>query len=389
MWFGDGAAMTAVRERLRASSAWPECAALRAQAAAGCRAAAPAVTEKTFTRHSPSQDPHDYVSIATYYWPNPEGPDGLPYVSRDGLVSPDMALYDRPRWERAAGGMVTALRAAWFFREPRYAADAARRLRVWFLDDATRMNPHLTYAQMVPGEVTGRPYGIIDFGLYLPGLFDLLGLVAPENGVAWTAADQAGLEAWAASFLIWLESHPLGREEDGQQNNHGTFFDRLVVALALFTGQREKAAARLMALPARVADQVESDGSQPRELARTCSFGYSLINARALVELAWAASRLDLDLWSWSSPAGASIPRAVEFLYRHACRTEDWPWEQIEPIDWRMIVPVLELANALSCGAYPLEGLAHRLPVGFSAERFRLVEPLHPFGENRTSGATV
>ncbi len=32
----------------------------------------------------PSGDPHDYVSFARYYWPDPAKPDGLPYVNRDG-----------------------------------------------------------------------------------------------------------------------------------------------------------------------------------------------------------------------------------------------------------------------------------------------------------------
>lgn len=29
-------------------------------------------------RLAPSGDPHDYCSIAPYFWPNPDTPDGLP-----------------------------------------------------------------------------------------------------------------------------------------------------------------------------------------------------------------------------------------------------------------------------------------------------------------------
>ena len=36
----------------------------------------------------PSGDPHDYVSIGPYWWPNPDTPDGLPYVRRDGILTP-------------------------------------------------------------------------------------------------------------------------------------------------------------------------------------------------------------------------------------------------------------------------------------------------------------
>ena len=34
----------------------------------------------------PSGDVHDYVSVAPYFWPNPDTPDGLPWVGRDGYV---------------------------------------------------------------------------------------------------------------------------------------------------------------------------------------------------------------------------------------------------------------------------------------------------------------
>ena len=37
---------------------------------------------------APSHDPHDFVSVPVYFWPNPETPDGLPWVRRDGRVNP-------------------------------------------------------------------------------------------------------------------------------------------------------------------------------------------------------------------------------------------------------------------------------------------------------------
>ena len=35
-----------------------------------------------------SGDKHDYTSLARYYHPDPTKPDGLPYVSRDGVTNP-------------------------------------------------------------------------------------------------------------------------------------------------------------------------------------------------------------------------------------------------------------------------------------------------------------
>lgn len=33
--------------------------------------------------------PHDYYSNGDYWWPNPDTPDGLPYIQRDGQTNPD------------------------------------------------------------------------------------------------------------------------------------------------------------------------------------------------------------------------------------------------------------------------------------------------------------
>ena len=381
MWLSDGELYAQLRQRVRAGDVaiQPHADALRRHAAAVCGSPAPAVTDKRFTLHSPSREPHDYVSIGTYFWPNPESPDGLPYVVRDGRLSPDLHLYDRPRWDTAVDGMVTTLRAAYFLDEPRYAAEAARRIRRWFLDPASRMNPHLAYAQMVPGRETGRPYGIVDFALGLPTLVDHMSLFEPDGSAAWTAADRAALAAWCAEFLTWLETHPFGRQEEASANNHGTFYDRLVVSLALFLARPERAAAQLAKTRERIVTQIEPDGKMPHELRRTCSFGYTLMNLRGLVDLAWLGRGLGVEFWDWSGPDGQSIRAAMDWFLGYAGTATAWPWEQIEPIDWRMVCPVLHKANVLSGGAYSCAMIAHRLPPGFVPEFFVLNEPLHPF----------
>ena len=58
---------------------------------------------------------------------------------------------------------VPALASAYRLTNDRtYAAHATRHLRAWFVDNATRMNPHLLYSQAIHGRVTGRGIGIRD-----------------------------------------------------------------------------------------------------------------------------------------------------------------------------------------------------------------------------------
>src|SRR5271170_8141122 len=47
----------------------------------------PSVTEKT--RTPPSGDKHDYLSLATYWWPDPASSNGMPYIRHDGKVNPE------------------------------------------------------------------------------------------------------------------------------------------------------------------------------------------------------------------------------------------------------------------------------------------------------------
>ena len=42
---------------------------------------------------APSGDKHDYYTWANYYWPNPDTPDGKPYISKDGQENPERLKY--------------------------------------------------------------------------------------------------------------------------------------------------------------------------------------------------------------------------------------------------------------------------------------------------------
>jgi hypothetical protein len=292
----------------------------------------------------PSGDKHDYMSIAPYFWPDPTKKDGFPYIRKDGERNPESSgkNTDAPNFGRVTGAVETLGLAYYLTGKESYAEHAARLLRTWFLDPATRMNPHLNYGQAIRGLVDGRGIGIIET-IRLVSVVDSVGLLGSSR--AWKAEDQEGMVAWMKEYLQWLLTSKNGRDEQRATNNHGTYYDVQVVALALFTGQ-EAVARRVLeeAKEKRIAAQVRPDGSQPRELERTRSFSYSAYNLNAMTKLGTLGDRQGIDLWHYQSPGGGSIRKALDYLVPYIDESKTWPYKQITPLDRWALLPALQQA---------------------------------------------
>lgn len=287
----------------------------------------------------PSGDKHDYMSFGPYWWPDPEKEDGLPFIRRDGEVYPGSQAGDRQALGAVIAGVETLALAYWYTRNEAYAAHAARLLRVFFLDPATRMNPHLEYGQAIPGRVLGRGVGIIDTG-GLPRLVDAIGLLAASP--AWTPTDQSGMVAWCAAYLHWLLTSAHGIDEWRAANNHGTYYDMQVAALALFVGQTDLARQVLAeSTVRRIEPQIAPDGSQPHELARTKALGYSIMNLNGMFALAALGEKVGLDLWRYVPLHGGGLRAALDWLAPYADPAVEWPYPQIVPMSRAALFPLL------------------------------------------------
>ncbi|CAJ1388869.1 unnamed protein product [Effrenium voratum] len=302
----------------------------------------------------PSGDKRDYCSQGRYWWPDPAKPDGLPYIRRDGQPNPDRAKMEDAGRRNSMQKAVVTLSHAWFFTQrEEYAARAAKLLRVWFLNPEKRMNPHLRYAQGIPGQCEGRGIGIVDFA-NLVELVDAVGLLSGAS--AWTAEDQEGLVQWFTEFLQWLQTSKHGHEADHMKNNHATQYDAQLISYALFVDKPEIARQVAEAGKRRIETQIRADGTQPQELSRATSWDYCCENLRNFGRLARLASHVDVDLWAWTSK-GRSIPRAVDYLLPFAAG-EVWPHKQSHDFQAWRLKPVLLLApQHLGYGAVGLRML--------------------------------
>ncbi len=293
------------------------------------------VLDKPMT--APSGDKQDYYSVGPYWWPNPDTADGLPYVRRDGEVNPERDRYDASARSHMENSVI-ALVLAWFFSDDeRYAAHAVQLLRTWFLDPATRMKPHLEYGQGIPGICDGRGIGIIETHIF-PMLLDAVALLQPFSG--WTDEDQIGLQDWFRAYLDWLLTSKHGRDEAQEHNNHGTWYDVQVAAFALFVGEREIAHRTLAENTSnRIISQIEPDGSQPHELARTRSLSYSVMNLTAFMDAADLGVHAGIDLWHYVAD-GRGIRQAVDYLVKSALG-DAWAHQQITDTSDALLLPIL------------------------------------------------
>jgi hypothetical protein len=299
----------------------------------------------------PSGDKHDYLSVGPYWWPDPAKPDGLPYIRRDGEVNPERNQGDAAAMGKMNGAVKSLALAYWLTNDERYAEHAAHLLRVWFLDEATRMNPHLEYAQAIPGRCAGRGIGIIDTTGWIE-LPDRVVLLA--RSPHWSSADHEGLQRWFDAYLEWLLTSKHGRDERAAVNNHGTWYDAQVAAFALFVGHHNVAADILSQVgDERLARQVEPDGSQPHELARTKSWGYSVFNLTAYLDLARLGEHVGVDLWHFQTVDGRSLRTALDFLVDHLAGTRRWLYPQLG--GWHpeaLLGPLLMAAHGLDDTRY-------------------------------------
>jgi hypothetical protein len=266
--------------------------------------------------------------------------------------------------------------AYYFSGDEAYARRASLLLRTWFIAPETHMNPNLRYGQAIPGVTDGRGIGLIDTR-ELSSIADAVGLMRPSS--AWTAADDRAMRAWAREFLQWMRTSPQGQEEARATNNHGSWYDVQVVALAYFVGDSTLAEETLRTSTVqRIEQQILADGRQPRELERTRSLSYSEFNLEALTRLAELARFTKVDLWHHAPAAGGGMGAALRYLAPYADTSRTWAGEQITAADpLELLAPLRRAERALHDPL--LHAALERIPAtARAAHRSRLLYPSAP-----------
>jgi hypothetical protein len=300
------------------------------------------------TKLAPSNNKHDYVSQAPYWWPDSSKADGKPYIRKDGRRNPEIyLLHDDSQMGKMSSAVKKLALAYYFTGKEQYAQKAATLLKVWFIDTATRMNPNLNYAQYIPGINDGRGIGIIET-LSLTTLPDAISLL--HNSKCFDASLINGVKDWYKQYADWMLNSKNGKSERSQINNHGTNYDLQLAVFALFTDNHTlaKKVINEFTIP-RIDQQFTTDGMQPLELVRTRAWDYSNMNLFAWARLAVIADELNIDLWHTQTLDGKGIKGAILFLMPYALKHKTWTYPEIGKFEYGNFRRTVHLAQ----GKYP------------------------------------
>jgi Alginate lyase len=284
------------------------------------------VVQKTQT--PPSGDKHDYLSLAPYFWPDSTKADGLPWIRKDGQVNPLTRgkNVDEPTKDVMMTSAKNLTYAFYFSDDKKYATRAIQVLQTWFVNEETKMNPHLNYGQGIPGVNTGRGFGIIEF----TGVLEIISAIEMLRlGNALDEKTDKALTKWLSDYVNWMQTSKIGLAEKATTNNHGTWYDTQVVAILLFLKRDDEAKAVLETFKKRIDHQIEADGKQPEELARTKALSYSTMNLTAFTNIAYLGKTVNVDLWNYTTPKGGGIKKAYNFLKPYAMGEKAWDYPQI------------------------------------------------------------
>ena len=263
---------------------------------------------------APSGDPHDFLSIPTYLWPDPSTPDGLPWIHRDGQVNPAATRTDAGRYFKLVDTIEVLALSAWYRGDQDAATKVIELIKTWFIDEGTRMNPALDYAQHKPGEEHGTHWGVIDLQRTYYVL-DLLAIVRESGLATLDDEDLASLQRWCAALRDWILTSEAGRDECSQIGNHGVWCDAQIVAYSLFTGDPQMVRTHLEEVTTpRLMKAIEPDGNQPREVRRATPIEYAVFNLFGYAVVAEMGLSAGIDLWRGDPQVTARIVAALDWL---------------------------------------------------------------------------
>jgi hypothetical protein len=266
---------------------------------------------------------HDYYSEGTYWWPNPENPDG-PYIRKDGINNPDNFDAHNKALIRFSIHTASLTAAYKITNEKKYAVHAVGHIKAWFVSDETKMNPNFLYAQAIKGVVTGRGIGLID-AIHLIEVARSVEILEEMNAIETDVLLK--IKSWFRDFMTWMTTHTYGIDERENGNNHSSWWIAQVAMYSRLIGDSKQIEFCKEYFKTDILEkQMAEDGSFPEELSRTKPYNYSLFNIEAFGTIAVILN--EKSFWNYVSPQGKSIKLGFDFIFPFIKDKSKWNFKK-------------------------------------------------------------
>ena len=280
-----------------------------------------AVTDKTTCI---SGDKHNYESLATYYWPDPDNPQG-PYVSKDGYTNPEINQYDFPRLLQLREACLYLSKAFYLTGELKYYRALCNQIDTWFLSKESRMYPNLDYSQVIKGRNNnkGVPGGVLD----AYRLVDVIESVLLADHVKSIGRKRRkALRGWLGTLSEWMVESPNGQKARVMTNNHAIAYSGTLLEIALFTKNKSLQQNAIQIFIQNVDTQIDDEGKMPKELSRNNAFTYTIFNLSHIIEVYSMIKSSEYDL-----PASTitKIQKSALYISSFIGKKETFPYREI------------------------------------------------------------
>lgn len=270
---------------------------------------------------------HYYSSMGPYRWPDKTRPGK--YVLKDGEMNPDWKYYDGGKLNDMALRCQRLSQAFYLTKDKKYYNAFIKQINVWFLDNATYMEPNFEFAQVIPGDAVnvGTSSGMIEAYAFNT-LIESLRLVHCTKRIK--RRTYKALQEWFYQFATWSEDR-YGDYFKKANNNISLAFDVTMTNIYLFSGQSPKAREIADSFSSkRLEAQIKEDGSQPAELIRTRAAYYSLYNISHIIDFCRLTKYWGNNYWTQYEDR---INKAFGYLQQYIENPDTFPYQQITSWD--------------------------------------------------------
>jgi unsaturated chondroitin disaccharide hydrolase len=250
--------------------------------------------------------PNEYVSLSTYYWPDPNNPN-CKYIKKPEINNDKYKYSDRKYIDIILNKIQYLALAYKISNNQAYADKGIKFIKCFFLNSKTHMIPRLSHSGIIIKDQSKNSFTthgcIIDTNSFCI-LGDLVEIIF-NGSESDTTRSKNAMMLWFKNMSDWFLYSDYGIKAQARTNNWLTSYYVQVLSYLYASGQTESCKNILENNFERIlTTQIEHDGTQPYEQTRDNPIHYSNYNLHLLTRLALIGKKYNIDIWSYKNSSG-------------------------------------------------------------------------------------